>query len=75
MEAAAARAALNPAMMGWRDGTEITPSAKTAQELRDMGLIGAQMYTQLQAADAMRDAANAPRGTSPGFSYPDRRET
>jgi membrane protease subunit (stomatin/prohibitin family) len=41
---------------------EITPSAKTAQELRDMGLIDMQTYTQLQAADAMRDAANAPGG-------------
>jgi membrane protease subunit (stomatin/prohibitin family) len=45
---------------------EITPSAKTAQELRDMGLINAQMYTQLQAADAMRDAANAPGGNLAG---------
>jgi membrane protease subunit (stomatin/prohibitin family) len=45
---------------------EITPSAKTAQELRDMGLISAQMYTQLQAADAMRDAANAPGGNLAG---------
>jgi membrane protease subunit (stomatin/prohibitin family) len=41
---------------------EITPSAKSAQELRDMGLIDMQTYTQLQAADAMRDAANAPGG-------------
>jgi len=45
---------------------EITPSAKTAQELRDMGLINAQMYTQLQAADAIRDAANAPGGNLAG---------
>jgi membrane protease subunit (stomatin/prohibitin family) len=45
---------------------EITPSAKTAQELRDMGLISMQMYTQLQAADAIRDAANAPGGNLAG---------
>jgi membrane protease subunit (stomatin/prohibitin family) len=45
---------------------EITPSAKTAQELRDMGLIDTQMYMQLQAADAMRDAANAPGGNLAG---------
>lgn len=45
---------------------EITPSAKTAQELRDMGLIDAQMYTRLQAADAMRDAASAPGGSLAG---------
>ena len=46
--------------------SEITPSAKTAQELRDMGLIDTQMYMQLQAADAMRDAANAPGGNLAG---------
>jgi membrane protease subunit (stomatin/prohibitin family) len=45
---------------------EITPSAKTAQELRDMGLIDMQAYMQLQAADAMRDAANAPGGNLAG---------
>jgi len=45
---------------------EITPSSKTAQELRDMGLIDMQTYTQLQAADAMRDAANAPGGNLAG---------
>ena len=45
---------------------EITPSAKTAQELRDMGLISMQMYTQLQAADAMREAANAQGGNLAG---------
>jgi membrane protease subunit (stomatin/prohibitin family) len=45
---------------------EITPSGKTAQELRDMGLINVQMYSQLQAADAMRDAANAPGGNLAG---------
>jgi len=45
---------------------EITPSAKSAQELRDMGLIDMQTYMQLQAADAMRDAANAPGGSLAG---------
>ncbi len=45
---------------------EITPSAKSAQELRDMGLIDMQTYMQLQAADAMRDAANAPGGNLAG---------
>lgn len=45
---------------------EITPSAKSAQELRDMGLIDMQTYMQLQAADAMRDAANAPGGNMAG---------
>jgi membrane protease subunit (stomatin/prohibitin family) len=46
--------------------SEITPSAKSAQELRDMGLIDMQTYMQLQAADAMRDAANAPGGNLAG---------
>jgi membrane protease subunit (stomatin/prohibitin family) len=45
---------------------EITPSAKSAQELREMGLIDMQTYMQLQAADAMRDAANAPGGNLAG---------
>jgi membrane protease subunit (stomatin/prohibitin family) len=45
---------------------EITPSAKSAQELRDMGLIDMQTYMQLQAADAMRDAATAPGGNLAG---------
>jgi membrane protease subunit (stomatin/prohibitin family) len=45
---------------------EITPSAKSAQELRDMGLIDMQTYMQLQAADALRDAANAPGGNLAG---------
>ncbi|MBI2759482.1 MAG: SPFH domain-containing protein [Chloroflexi bacterium] len=34
------------------------PSDKSAQELRDMGMLDMSTYTQLQAADAMRDAAN-----------------
>jgi membrane protease subunit (stomatin/prohibitin family) len=45
---------------------EITPSAKSAQEMRDMGLIDMQTYMSLQAADAMRDAANAPGGNLAG---------
>jgi len=45
---------------------EITPSAKTAQELRDMGLIDMQTYMQLQAADGMREAASAPGGNLTG---------
>ena len=35
----------------------IKPSEKSAQELRDMGMLDMATYTQLQAADAMRDAA------------------
>ena len=45
---------------------EITPSAKSAQELREMGLIDMQTYMQLQAADAMREAASAPGGNLAG---------
>jgi excisionase family DNA binding protein len=36
----------------------LKPSDKSAQELRDMGMLDMSTYTQLQAADAMRDAAN-----------------
>jgi excisionase family DNA binding protein len=35
----------------------LKPSDKSAQELRDMGMLDMNVYTQLQAADAMRDAA------------------
>ncbi|MBT3188552.1 MAG: helix-turn-helix domain-containing protein [Anaerolineae bacterium] len=35
----------------------LKPSSKSAQELRDMGMLDLSVYTQLQAADAMRDAA------------------
>ena len=35
----------------------VTPSKKSADELREMGLLDTATYTQLQAADAMRDAA------------------
>jgi excisionase family DNA binding protein len=40
----------------------LKPSSKSAQELRDMGMLDMATYTQLQAADAMRDAANNPSG-------------
>ncbi|HEY58695.1 MAG TPA: helix-turn-helix domain-containing protein [Anaerolineae bacterium] len=40
----------------------LTPSKQTAEELRSRGLLDAQVYTQLQAADAMRDAAQNPGG-------------
>ena len=35
----------------------LKPSSKSAQELRDMGMLDMGVYTQLQAADALRDAA------------------
>src|SRR5512147_1895128 len=40
----------------------LKPSDKSAQELRDMGMLDMATYTQLQAADSMRDAANNPSG-------------
>ena len=40
----------------------LKPSDKSAEELRAMGLLDMQTYTQLQAADAMREAANNPSG-------------
>jgi excisionase family DNA binding protein len=40
----------------------LKPSDKSAQELRDMGMLDMATYTQLQAADAMRDAAQNPGG-------------
>ncbi|MGD8457735.1 MAG: SPFH domain-containing protein [Anaerolineales bacterium] len=40
----------------------ISPSKTTADDLRDMGLLDTATYTQLQAADAMRDAAQNPSG-------------
>lgn len=40
----------------------LKPSEKSAQELRDMGMLDMVTYTQLQAADAMRDAAQNPSG-------------
>lgn len=40
----------------------LKPSDKSAEELRAMGMLDLQTYTQLQAADAMRDAAQNPSG-------------
>lgn len=40
----------------------LKPSSKSAQELRDMGMLDMATYTQLQAADALRDAAQNPSG-------------
>ena len=42
--------------------SNLKPSEKSAQELRDMGMLDMATYTQLQAADSMRDAANNPSG-------------
>jgi excisionase family DNA binding protein len=40
----------------------LKPSDKSAEELRQMGMLDTATYTQLQAADAMRDAASNPSG-------------
>jgi excisionase family DNA binding protein len=40
----------------------LKPSDKSAEELRAMGMLDMQTYTQLQAADALRDAAANPSG-------------
>ncbi len=40
----------------------LKPSSKSAEELRAMGMLDMATYTQLQAADAMRDAAQNPAG-------------
>jgi excisionase family DNA binding protein len=40
----------------------LKPSEKSAEELRAMGMLDMNVYTQLQAADAMRDAARNPSG-------------
>ncbi len=40
----------------------LSPSERTAEELRARGLLDPQVYAQLQAADAMRDAAQNPSG-------------
>jgi excisionase family DNA binding protein len=42
--------------------SNLKPSSKSAEELRAMGMLDMQTYTQLQAADAMRDAAQNPSG-------------
>lgn len=40
----------------------LKPSDKSAEELRAMGMLDMATYTQLQAADALRDAAQNPAG-------------
>lgn len=40
----------------------LKPSERSAEELRGMGMLDMETYTQLQAADAMRDAAQNPSG-------------
>ncbi len=40
----------------------LKPSDKSVDELRSMGMLDMATYTQLQAADAMRDAAQNPSG-------------
>ncbi len=40
----------------------LKPSDKSAEELRAMGMLDVATYTQLQAADAMREAAKNPSG-------------
>lgn len=40
----------------------LQPSERSIEELRARGLLDLQTYTQLQAADAMRDAAQNPSG-------------
>ncbi len=42
--------------------SNLKPSEKSAEELRAMGMLDMGTYTQLQAADAMRDAAQNPSG-------------
>ncbi len=42
--------------------SNIKPSDKSAEELRAMGMLDMQTYTQLQAADALRDAARNESG-------------
>jgi excisionase family DNA binding protein len=40
----------------------LKPSDKSAEDLRSMGMLDMATYTQLQAADALRDAAKNPSG-------------
>jgi len=40
----------------------LKPSSQSAEELRAMGMLDTATYTQLQAADALRDAAKNPSG-------------
>ncbi|MBN2048566.1 MAG: SPFH domain-containing protein [Anaerolineaceae bacterium] len=54
-------AALGLALKSFYIGN-LKPSEKSAEELRAMGMLDMNVYTQLQAADAMREAANNPSG-------------
>ena len=40
----------------------LKPSDKSVEELRQMGMLDTETYTRLQAADALRDAAQNPSG-------------
>lgn len=42
--------------------SNLKPSDKSAEELREMGMLDMNTYTQLQAADALRDAAQNQSG-------------
>ena len=42
--------------------SNLKPSEKSAEELRAMGMLDMNVYTQLQAADALREAASNPSG-------------
>jgi len=42
--------------------SNLKPSTKSAEELRNMGMLDMRTYTQLQAADAIREAAQNPSG-------------
>lgn len=42
--------------------SSLKPSETSAEDLRNMGMLDMNTYTQLQAADAMRDAANNQNG-------------
>ncbi len=42
--------------------SNLKPSEKSAEELRAMGMLDMATYTQLQAADALREAAQNPSG-------------
>lgn len=54
-------AAIGLTLMSFYIGN-LKPSDKSADELRAMGMLDMQTYTQLQAADALRDAAQNPSG-------------
>jgi excisionase family DNA binding protein len=46
----------------------LKPSDKSVEELRAMGMLDMDTYTRLQAADAMRDAAQNPAGGGAGLT-------